>query len=1066
MENNATFQVYNASAGSGKTFSLVKEYLKIVLRSHNPDQFQHILAITFTNKAANEMKARIVKNLRQFADESILSNPTDMFLKIAEETKLDTQTIHQKAQKVLQQILTKYGSFSVSTIDSFTHKLIRSFAFDLGLPLNSEVELKSKILLDLAVEQLIAQIGIEEELTDFLIDYALQNIEDNKSWDFSEIIKENAKVLLNESDRIHFQQTTHFDLQQFKTLSKKLFKQQKKLENQFKSLGETGLKLMIENGVESNFNNSDLPNYFKKLIDFKSGQNTINFEGRLGKNIATGILYSKSLSTEKMAVIDGIANQLIAIYEQSKQLFEQEHPNYILVMLVSKNISAYAVLNHLNKELQQLKVDKNLLLSAEFNQLISDEIKDQPAPFIYEKLGSKFRHYFIDEMQDTSALQWQNLIPLIENALSQEGGSLMLVGDAKQSIYRWRGGKTEQFITLTTEEILDGSNPFMIEKNIQYLETNYRSFKTVVHFNNDFFSHIAPYLTNENHQNLFLNTVNQLVKNQNDGGYVQVSFVEKEEDDEDNVEPYLRKIKSILDDLDPNFNKNEVCILVRKNKQGVAVANYLINEGIQVVSSESLLIANSEKVDFIINLLTYLHQPLNQPIQFRVASFLYQHIGITTSFHDFVKPLINLNLNAFFKKLTNFYIDFNSTLFFQKSLYEAVEYLIQVFRLAPNSDAYIQYFLDFVLDFQSKEMNNLQGFLTEWELQKKDLSIIAPENIDAVRIMTVHKAKGLEFPIVIFPFDLEIRKEIKGQTWIPSLPESYFDGLPTMKVPMSQQLLKIGVLGEQLYSERQDELALDNFNLLYVAFTRAIEQLYVISEVKKDKKEKDEIKYYSDLLKSYLKNADASTPIDAQTIFESGNPKKWISATNKTVLTSDNQVKTILQKQYIGASLSEKQVNIVTTTSKFWGTSLQEATIYGNKIHQLLAQINTEDDIETALKFSQNSGLIGLDEKDIIENQLKQIINHPKLTAYYQHNLTIFNEREILTETGEIIIPDRIVINHQNKATIIDYKTGKELEEHQNQLNNYAFYVQKMGFLIESKLLVYTNEKIEVKEVI
>ncbi|MDP2089299.1 MAG: UvrD-helicase domain-containing protein [Flavobacteriaceae bacterium] len=1062
MENTSIFQVYNASAGSGKTFSLVKEYLKIVLRSHNPDQFQHILAITFTNKAANEMKDRIVKNLRQFADSTILSHPTDMFLKIAEETNLDQKIIHQRAISVLQQILTKYGSFSVSTIDSFTHKLIRNFAFDLGLPINFEVELKSKILLDLAVDQLIAQIGKDTELTDFLIDYALQNIEENKSWDFSDIIKENAQVLLNESDRIHFQQTSHFDLQRFKSLSKQLFKQQKQVENQFKSLGETGLKLMIENGVENNFNNHDFPNYFKKLIDFRNGQSTINFEGRLGKNIAEGILYSKSLPLDKKAVIDEISEQLMAIYQKSKQLFEQAYPNYVLEMLVSKNISAYAVLNHLNKELQQLKLDKNLLLSAEFNQLISDEIKDQPAPFIYEKLGSKFRHYFIDEMQDTSALQWQNLIPLIENALSQENGSLMLVGDAKQSIYRWRGGKTEQFMTLTSEEATDGSNPFMIAKNIQYLETNYRSFKTIVHFNNDFFSHIAPYLTNENHQKLFLNTVKQQVKNEEDGGYVQISFVEKDDDDEDNVEPYLRKIKSILDDLDPNFNKNEVCILVRKNKQGVAVANYLINEGIQVVSSESLLIANSEKVDFIINLLTYLHQPLNQPIQFRVVSFLYQHIGITTSFHDFVKTLIKLNLNDFFKNLTNFSIDFNSTIFFQKSLYEAIEYLIHVFRLAPDSDAYIQYFLDFVLDFQSKELNNLQGFLAEWELQKKDLSIIAPENTDAVRIMTVHKAKGLEFPIVIFPFDLEIRKELKGQTWIPSLPESDFDGLPAMKINMSQQLLKIGAIGEQLYQERQDELALDNFNLLYVAFTRAIEQLYVISEVKK---EKSEIRYYSDLLKSYLKNANASTPIDAQYIFESGNPKKWISKEEKVVLSSEKPLKTILQKQYIGASLSEKQVNIVTTTSKFWGTSLQEAAIYGNKIHQLLAQINTEDDIETALKYAQNSGLITAQENDKIYNQLRQIVNHPQLTAYYQHNLTIFNEREILTDIGEIIIPDRITINQQNQATIIDYKTGKEMQEHQNQLNNYAFYVQKMGYVIETKLLVYINETIEVKEI-
>lgn len=1062
MENVAAFQVYNASAGSGKTFSLVKEYLKIVLKSNNPDQFKHILAITFTNKAANEMKARIVKNLRQFADSSILSNQTDMFLKIVEETKLDPTTIHQRAAKVLHQILTQYGSFSVSTIDSFTHKLIRSFAFDLGLPINFEVELKSKILLDLAVDQLIAQIGVDAELTDFLIDYALSNLEDNKSWDFSDMIKENAQVLLNESDRIHFLQTAHFDLSRFKLLSKNLVKQQKQVEHLFKILGESGLKLMLENGVESDFSYSDLPNYFKKLIDFKNGHDSIKFDGRLGKNIADGVLYSKSLSVNKKAVIDGITEPLIAIYQQSKQLFETEYPNYVLALLVSKNISAYAVLNHLNKELQELKRDKNLLLSAEFNQIISNEIKDQPAPFIYEKLGSKFRHYFIDEMQDTSQLQWQNLIPLIENALSQEGGSLMLVGDAKQSIYRWRGGKTEQFITLTSEEKTGGSNPFLIAKNIQYLETNYRSFKTVVHFNNDFFSHIAQYLENKNHQNLFLSTVKQKVKNEDEGGYVQISFVEKDEDDEDSIEPYLRKIKTILDNLDPNFNKNEVCILVRKNSQGVAVANFLINEKIQVVSSESLLIANSEKVAFIINLLCYLHQPLNEQTQFKLISFLYQHIGFTTSFHDFAKSLIKINSLDFFKKLIPFSIDFNSTLFFQKPLYEAVEYLIQVFKLAPHSDAYIQYFLDFVLDYQSKEINNLQMFLAEWELHKKDLSIIAPENTDAVRIMTVHKAKGLEFPVVIFPFDLEIRKEIKGQTWIPSLSESDFDGLPTMKVNLTKQILKIGALGEQLYQERQDELALDNFNLLYVAFTRAIEQLYVISEVKK---EASSVKYYSDLLKSYLNLANPSTSIDTSYVFENGNPQKRITTSKNNVLKVENQQKTIVQKHYIGASLTEKQVHIVTTASKFWGTSLQEATIYGNKIHRLLAQINTKDDVETALKYAQNSGLITVLESDTIGHQLLQIVHHPQLQAHYQHNLTIFNEREILTDIGEIIIPDRIVINHQNQATIIDYKTGIELQEHQNQLNNYAFYIEKMGLVVAAKLLVYINEIIEVKKI-
>ena len=1058
MENSATFKVYNASAGSGKTFSLVKEYLKIVLKSNNPSHFQHILAITFTNKAANEMKERIIKNLRQFADENILYNPTDMFLKIGEETNLEAPLIHQRAKSVLQQILTKYGLFSVSTIDSFTHKLIRNFAFELGLPINFEVELKSKKLLDLAVDNLIAQIGKEDELTHFLIDYAIQNIEENKSWDFTAVIKENAQVLLTESDRIHFKQTSHFDLEKFKALNQKLFKRKKQLENQFKIIGENGLQLMIENGVDNYFSYNDLPNFFKKLINFGTHHITLKFDGRLDENITSEVLYSKSISTVIKAEIDSISKQLIAFYNQSKQLFNKEYSNYVLSQLVSKNVPAYAVLNHINKELQKLKVDKNVLLSAEFNQLISDEIKNQPAPFIYEKLGSKFLHYFIDEMQDTSELQWQNLIPLIENALSQEGGSLMLVGDAKQSIYRWRGGKTEQFITLTAQEKVKGSNPFLIPKSINILETNYRSFKTIVEFNNEFFSHIAQYLGNENHQKLFLNTVKQEVKNDNEGGYIQISFVEKQVDDDENDLPYLRKIKSIIDNLDPDFNKNEVCILVRKNKQGIAVANFLIGEGISVVSSESLLISNSEKVDFIINLMTYLDQPQNQQSLFKMISFLYHHLKITAPFHHFVQPLIHQNTNHFFISLQQFSINFISSKFFQKPLYEATEYLIQVFNLAPRSDTYIQYFLDFILDFQLKNANNLHEFLTEWELQKENLSIIAPENKDAVRIMTVHKAKGLEFPIVIFPFDLEIRKELNGQTWIPSLPENDFDGLPTMKVKLTQQILKIENIGKQLYYERQDELALDNFNLLYVAFTRAIEQLYVISDAKKDSKE---VKFYSDLLKSFMRNKTQIKEIDTNEVFEMGIAKKMKDKTPSL----DHNIKTIAQEHFIGSANSDKQINIVTTSSKWWGTVAQEASIYGNKIHQLLSQVKTEEDIDTILKYAQNSGFIATQEVVIFANLIKNIVNHPSLNAYYQPNLTILNEREILTDLEEIIIPDRIVVNAQNQATIIDYKTGKELAEHQKQINKYAYYVQQMGITVVTKILVYINEEITIKEV-
>jgi len=1049
MKNASIFSVYSASAGSGKTYTLVKEYLKIVLSNPYPDYFQHILAITFTNKAANEMKERIVKNLKQFSMPEVLDNPSDMFSSIVEELNLQPTIVHKRAKVILEKLLTNYGAFSVSTIDSFTHKIIRNFAFDLDLPINFEVELKSKNLLDLAVDKLIAQIGIDEELTDFLIDYALQNIEDDKTWDFSHTLRENASVLLQETDRLHFLSSEDFNIHQFKELSKKLLKHRNQIEREIRKIGETALDFLIEKEVDQGFYKSYLPKYYEKLINFKELHDKISYDTELDRKMANGELYSKATNASKKGIIDLFANEICAHYEDSKRYFLANYPSYLLSEMVSGKIAVHAVLNHLNKELQLLKKDKNLLLSAEFNQLISDEIKNQPAPFIYEKLGSKYNHYFIDEMQDTSALQWENLIPLIENALSQEGGSLMLVGDAKQSIYRWRGGKTEQFIALSTTGNDKENNPFYLEKEVKNLDTNYRSFKTVIDFNNAFFTHIAQYFENETHKKLFLDTVNQKVIASKEGGYVQVSFVEIQE--EDNYQPYLAKIESIINNLDPNFNKNDICVLVRKNKEGVAVANYLIEKNIQVVSSESLLIANNEKVVFIINLIRYLTKPTDELIKFECFSFLYKHLKIKLSFHDFISLFVKKEMNQVLNQLKEYGVDFNSSLFFQKSLYDAVEYIIQSFNLTDKSDAYIQYFLDFVIDFQSKELNSLSALLDEWELQKETLSIIAPENKDAVRIMTIHKAKGLEFPIVIFPFDLEIKRELKGQTWISLEGNELYNGLPNMKINVSQKLQKIGAQGIDLYNQRQEELMLDSFNLLYVVLTRAVEQLYIVSQ----KKKSENIRWYSDLFMNFL----TKNSTEIKDIYELGNPSK-VSKVNKS---EESAVQTTQQLNFI--SSSNAKINIVTNESKWWGTTLQEATNFGNKIHQLLAQIETFNDVDNTISLALQSGLISLIDAEKIKETLNAIVNHPKLKAYYQPNLVIYNEREILTNLADIIVPDRLVIN-QKEAVIIDYKTGKPMEEHKNQVNKYGFYVNELGYSVKFKFLVYINEKIEVKEVI
>ena len=492
MQQPSTFQVYNASAGSGKTFTLVKEYLKVLLNSDDVFSFQKILAITFTNKAAGEMKERVLSSLEDFAD----GKENDLFNIIINEIEVDKPTIQLRSKKILDAILQNYSAFSITTIDSFTHKIIKSFAYDLGLPLNFEVEMDAISLLNEAVDILISKIGTDKKLTKLLIDYSLDKADDDKSWDISKDLNEFAKVLLNEDDIKHFRELADKQLDDFTNLKTKLYTHQKELKESIKSIGEDCLELIENHGLEhKDFMRATIPKFFSDLsvksvhIDFLKRSETI------AKAIENHQYYSKSTPDSVASSIENIVPEIINLYQKAKEVYSQ----FLMNKLALKNIIPLAVLNNINIELEQIKEENNIRLNAEFNQLISDNIKEQPAPFIYERIGQRFQHYFIDEMQDTSELQWQNLIPLIDNALAQENSNLLLVGDGKQAIYRWRGGKAEQFIELGSH----AKNPFHVKKEIKNLETNFRSYSEVINFNNSFFQHTSNFLQNESYKKLF-----------------------------------------------------------------------------------------------------------------------------------------------------------------------------------------------------------------------------------------------------------------------------------------------------------------------------------------------------------------------------------------------------------------------------------------------------------------------------------------------------------------------------------------------------------------------------------
>ena len=1050
MQNQATFQVYNASAGSGKTFTLVKEYLKILLQTSNANRFQQILAVTFTNKAAAEMKVRILENLRTFAKATILEQKTIMFLQLEEELSITDTVLQQRAERVLKSILYNYSAFNITTIDSFTHRLIRSFAFDLGLSLNFDVEMDAKSLLNEAVETLISKIGEDKKLTTVLIDFSLQKANEDKSWDITRELVEIAQLLLNENDNFKIQQLQQKPIEDFLDLKKKLQKKQREIEQQFVQMGTEGLGIINTNAIDyKSFSyGGELPNHFKKL---KNGfLSDLKFEGRLNKNIEENHHFtaSKASTTEK-ASIETILEELKVLYYKSKQCYEALYKEYILNKLFLSSIIPLAVLSNINKTLEELKEEKNIRLNAEFNQIISKNLQEQPAPFIYERIGEKFKHYFIDEMQDTSLLQWQNMIPLIANALSQENTSLLLVGDVKQSIYRWRGSEPEQFLTLTNKE--SNENPFYIKKQLQPLETNYRSYSEVIEFNNNFFQYLAQFFNKQEYAEIYSNE-NQQKKTHKKGGYVQVSFIEgglKNVDEK--ALAYAEKTLQIIQEISCEFNLNEICILTRTRKQGVLIADFLTENDIEIISSETLLLQNSEKVNFIIAIVSYLHNNDDSQAKLNIVYFLYKKLQLSEAKHTFIQRLMALKCVDFFKQLEEYNFSFEESVYTQLSLYERIEYCIRSFKLNTVSDAYIQFFLDEVLQFSLKKSTDSVAFLEFWEHKKDTLSIVVPEEKNAVRIMTIHKSKGLEFPVVIYPYDLDIYREINPKVWYPiETPENYND-FKSLLIPYNKSLEESGEVGKEIYKTHQDELELDNFNLLYVTLTRAIEQLYIVKE---PQKVSNKLKTASQFFIHYLEAVGKWN--EQQFDYSFGNQQRI----SKKLLKTKNSYEL---KALISSSWQSHHIAIVASSSLLWDD--ENAIAYGNLIHELLSHIKTHDDIEETLETYKSTGILTIVQSKEIQQLITEIVSHPSLKEYYKQNNIVYNEREIVTETNEVVILDRLVINKNNEAVIIDYKTGKPDKKYHYQLNKYAKVIEQLGHKVTKKLLVYIGESILVQEV-
>jgi ATP-dependent exoDNAse (exonuclease V) beta subunit len=1047
MMQRHSFSIYDASAGSGKTYALVKEYLKIILTSPKNDAYRNILAITFTNKAVHEMKSRIVGSLSDFASDTPSPKSQDLMQDLSVDTSLSIIQIKTKAQQIIKHLIHNYAAFDISTIDKFTHKVIRAFAHDLNLPMTFEVTLDTENLLIEAVDAIIAQAGEDEILTNLLVDFTMEKTDDDKSWDISREILETGKLVLNENNR---NEITHFQdksITEFLEIKKKLAVVCEDLEKETIVLGNEAAALIEQNGIDvKSFSRGTFPNHIASIQEGK-----FNPKNKMFHEV-DDIAINKT--AQDRALIEAIIPDLLAILSKVYLLFEKIH----FYKAFLKNITPLSLLNTVSNELAKIQQEQNILSITEFNALIHREIQNQPAPFIYERLGERYRHFFIDEFQDTSEMQWQNLIPLIDNALSGQDeygdkGTLMIVGDPKQSIYRWRGGKAEQFIELSKDQ-----NPFNNpDKKLTQLEYNYRSYSQIIEFNNSFFKLMANEFQHPDYKDLYENHSRQKV-NSKTGGYVNISFLpdtaETEEETTDKTQMYVEAtLETINKVVEKGFEYKDIVILTRKRGQGIAVANYLTEQGVPLLSSETLMIQNATEVRFIIHLLKYLKNSSDIDAKAHFLHYLALHAQDELPVHDFIAKGKELVQETEFE---NWLLQFNLDLSFQnlrkKSLYEAVEIMVSRF-LNPElrASSYVQYFLDIVLERDIRNQAGVADFLDFWDKSGEKFSIPSPEGTNAVRIMTIHKSKGLEFPVVIMPFaEEDYSRKPKDKLWLNAEEETV--GLPKVLIDNSSAVEGFGEDALELYIIKKQEELLDNINVLYVALTRAEEQLYIISS--RNLSNKGELPK-NNMCAFFINYLIAQGVYDADKLeYELGNAAK-LSSTEK----HKDESKTI---PVVNAILDAKNIKIAQRESLMWGTHQQEAIEYGNLIHEILSFVKTKNDVDLAITKALENGLITIAQKQLVHQTIVEIVEHTALKNHFAEGNRVMNEQTIIQKEARTIKPDRMVITPDNTVFLLDYKTGAPNPKYELQLTNYQYAIEDMGYKVVEKALIYIGKEVVV----
>ena len=1033
--------IYKSSAGSGKTFTLVLEYLKIVLA--NPNHYRQTLAVTFTNKATEEMKERIVASLVGLIKgtepnlERILSDKS--------EKKFD---IKRRAIDVLENILHDYSSFAISTIDAFFIKIIKAMSYELGLPGKYDIELNRETAIDEICAGIFSEVGNNKALTNWLESFVFDKLDSEKGWHIERELRKVAGELFKESYQQLHKNSKAVSMDQITAI--------KKIKGSFENFIQLKAKAIIATLKEYNVDPHDFSygkagfgNYFLKVINNPSPPDFIPTKRFLDAAENSLVWFSKT-SEKKNALPKITVENIIREMGLIIDCVNGSKEKYFTSCVVLNMIYVAGIISHMQEHLKKYRDENNLFLLSDAQQFLNNVISLSETPFVYEKTGSGYKHFLLDEFQDTSSLQWKNLLPLIENSLAEDN-AVLTVGDVKQSIYRWRGADFKLLLTKLQNDLSVFENSTQV-KNLLF---NYRSAKEIIEFNNNFFVSLTGFVEGEAGfksvaEAYKKENVQQQVKKEHMGNVV-VRFFEGDESETEllidsaligwkrnaliNLHSTIHKL------LNDGYLKKDITILVNKNRDGLIIADFLFANGFnRIISSDSLLIKNAPQVNFVINILRLLLTHEDRVSEVAAKWFYEKHLlKNDTDFSNTAKG----NFEALFDSMKHFK---------NETLTSSLQRVVNVFNLNTTNDSYITALLDLGNEFISKNNNSVFAFLDWWDNSRAsgDKSVVISDNEDAIRVMTIHKSKGLQFPIVIIPFcSWKMQPKSDGVMWVNTnvSPFKELGGVP-VKTTM---LLNQTYFSEQWQAELENTF-LEGLNKMYVAFTRPEEQLYIFVP---DMKRETSIKTAEGCINLVFKNdKDFSKTTNIQkNQFQLGNYiAKQKVAEGKTTNDFNNPetIEAALVKQNFNLS------NIGLKVLKQTEAENSQAKL-GVSVHELLANYFDKHDRENIQKKINSLA----DEKTtkLVNSGLK-ILNKKNWLDYKYH---VYCERDLINENGEILRPDRLMINDE-EVIVLDYKTGAKDESYSKQLQQYHDILNQLGFGKIEKYILYleTEELVSV----